>query len=91
MEIFLIFIENELYYIHVAEVANDKLLKVAAIYGANASGKSNVYDTFEYMTYNVYESFKFGDEEERRRKTGDSYLKNHVEMLMYGKEASNRK
>ena len=60
---------------HVAEVANDKLLKVAAIYGANASGKSNVYDAFEYMTYYVDESFKFGDEEERRRKTGDSYLK----------------
>ena len=59
----------------VAEAANDKLLKVAAIYGANASGKSNVYDAFEYMTYYVDESFKFGDEEERRRKTGDSYLK----------------
>ena len=60
---------------HVAEAANDKLLKVAAIYGANASGKSNVYDAFEYMTYYVDESFKFGDEEERRRKTGDAYLK----------------
>lgn len=60
---------------HVTEAANDKLLKVAAIYGANASGKSNVYDAFEYMTYYVDESFKFGDEEERRRKTGDSYLK----------------
>ena len=32
---------------HVAEVANDKLLKVAAIYGANASGKSNVYDALD--------------------------------------------
>ena len=52
---------------HVAETANDKLLKVAAIYGANASGKSNVYDAFEYMSYYVDESFKFGDEEERRQ------------------------
>lgn len=60
---------------HVVEIANDKLLKVAAIYGANASGKSNVYDAFEYMTYYVCESFKFGDENERRRKTGDEYLK----------------
>ena len=60
---------------HVTEAANDKLLKVAAIYGANASGKSNVYDAFEYMTYYVDESFKFGDEEERRRKSGDSYQK----------------
>ena len=33
---------------HVVEIANDKLLKVAAIYGANASGKSNVYDAFDY-------------------------------------------
>ena len=48
-------------------MANDKLLKVAAIYGANASGKSNVYDAFEYMTYYVDESFKFGDEEKRCR------------------------
>lgn len=60
---------------HVTEAANDKLLKVAAIYGANASGKSNVYNAFEYMTYYVDESFKFGDEEERRRKSGDSYQK----------------
>lgn len=67
---------------HVAEAANDKLLKVAAIYGANASGKSNVYDAFEYMTYYVDESFKFGDEEERRRKTGDSYLKVTPFLLM---------
>ena len=35
---------------HVVAAANDKLLKVAAIYGANASGKSNVHDAFEYMT-----------------------------------------
>ncbi|MCM1118343.1 MAG: hypothetical protein NC543_03190 [bacterium] len=34
---------------YVVEAANDKLLKVAAIYGANASGKSNVHDAFEYM------------------------------------------
>ncbi|MCM1027599.1 MAG: ATP-binding protein [Roseburia sp.] len=60
---------------HVAEAANDRLLKVAAIYGANASGKSNVYDAFEYMTYYVGESFKFGEETERRRKTEDGYLK----------------
>lgn len=60
---------------HVVEMANDKLLKVAAIYGANASGKSNVYEAFEYMTYYVLESFKFGDEDEKRRKEGNGYLK----------------
>ena len=60
---------------HVVDIANDKLLKVTAIYGANASGKSNVYDAFDYMSYYVIESFKFGDEEESHRKTETSYLK----------------
>lgn len=60
---------------HVVDIANDKLLKVAAIYGANASGKSNVYDAFNFMTYYVSESFKFGGEEDSRRKTENSYLK----------------
>lgn len=60
---------------HVVNIANDKLLKVAAIYGANASGKSNVYEAFDYMTYYVEESFKFGDEEETRRKANTEHIK----------------
>lgn len=56
---------------HVVDIANDKLLKVAAIYGANASGKSNVYDAFGYMRYYVSESFKFGDEDGGYRKNDD--------------------
>ena len=60
---------------HIVEIANDKLLRVAAIYGANASGKSNVYNAFEYMTYYVLESFKFGDEDGRRRKKEEDYQK----------------
>lgn len=60
---------------HVVDIANDKLLKVAAIYGANASGKSNVYDAFDYMTYYVAESFNFGGEEDSRRKTEKSYMR----------------
>lgn len=60
---------------HVVDIANDKLLKVAAIYGANASGKSNVYDAFNYMSYYVKESFTFGDEDEGRRKKESDYLK----------------
>lgn len=60
---------------HVVDIANDKLLKVAAIYGANASGKSNVYDAFDYMTYYVSESFNFGGEEDGRRKTENNYMK----------------
>ena len=37
------------------------VLPVAAIYGANASGKSNVYSAFEYMSIYVIESFGYGD------------------------------
>ena len=55
------------------DIANDKLLKVAAIYGANASGKSNVYDAFEYMTYYVAESFNFGGEKDSRWKKVNNY------------------
>ena len=58
---------------HVVDIANDKLLKVAAIYGANASGNSNIYDAFEYMTYYVAESFNFGDEKDSRWKKVNNY------------------
>lgn len=60
---------------HVVGIANDRILKVAAIYGANASGKSNVYDAFQYMSYYVSESFGFGDESGNRRKIKEDYLK----------------
>lgn len=46
-------------------IGNEKILTVAAIYGANASGKSNIYNAFEYMSEYVVESFKYGDEEEK--------------------------
>ena len=44
---------------------NERLLKTVAIYGANASGKSNIYNAFEYMSDYVADSFKYGDEEEK--------------------------
>ena len=47
----------------VVSVGSEKILPVAAIYGANASGKSNVYSAFEYMRKYVINSFKYGDEE----------------------------
>lgn len=49
----------------VVSVANDKILPVSAIFGANASGKSNVYSAFEFMTDYVINSFKYGDETEK--------------------------
>ena len=49
----------------VVSEGNDKILLMAAIYGANASGKSNIYNAFGYMADYVIESFKYGDEEEK--------------------------
>lgn len=40
-------------------VNNDKLLKIAAIYGANASGKSTVIEAFGFMVDFVIKSFKY--------------------------------
>lgn len=48
----------------VVTIGSEKILPVAAIYGANASGKSNVYNAFEYMSDYVVDSFKYGDEDE---------------------------
>ena len=48
----------------VVSVGSEKILPVAAIYGANASGKSNVYSAFEYMSKYVAYSFNYGDDEE---------------------------
>lgn len=51
----------------VVTIGGERILPVAAIYGANASGKSNVYGAFEYMSKYVVHSFKYGDEEESFR------------------------
>lgn len=47
----------------VVSIGSEKILPVAAVYGANASGKSNVYDAFVYMSKYVANSFKYGDED----------------------------
>ena len=55
---------------NVAQVGKEKILKLAAIYGANASGKSGIFDAFEYMSYYVIQSFTFDDEiPERQRES----------------------
>ncbi len=51
---------------HVISIANEKLLPVAAIFGANASGKSNVFEAFKYMAMYVIRSFYYGDEAENK-------------------------
>lgn len=53
---------------HVVSVANERILPVAAIFGANASGKSNVQEAFRYMSMYVIESLEYGDEADLKKK-----------------------
>ena len=53
---------------NVAQEGKEKILKLAAIYGANASGKSGIFDAFEYMSYYVIQSFTFDDEISERQR-----------------------
>ncbi len=48
----------------VVKIGEEEVLPIAAIYGANASGKTNVYEAFEYMTIYVVKSFIFGDKDD---------------------------
>lgn len=55
---------------HIVEIGGDRLLPVAAIFGANASGKSNVYKAFKYMSYYVVRSFGFGGDSTDDKQSG---------------------
>lgn len=46
----------------VISIGNEKVLPVAVIFGANASGKSNVQEAFRFMATYVVQSFAFGGE-----------------------------
>ena len=46
---------------HIRNNLNEKVLPVTAIYGANASGKSSVFEAFQFMTWCVLESLSFSD------------------------------
>ncbi|MBU2704018.1 AAA15 family ATPase/GTPase [Sporomusaceae bacterium BoRhaA] len=59
----------------VIAIGNEKLLPVVAIYGANASGKSNVYAALEYMAYYVSQSFQFGGDSDSKQKQDSHYVK----------------
>ena len=60
---------------NVVQVGKEKILKMAAIYGANASGKSGIFDAFEYMSYYVIQSFTFDDEiSEKQRSSPNRFL-----------------
>lgn len=49
------------YDYQIREIGKEKILPVAAVYGANASGKSNVIDAFCFMRKYVINSFIYGD------------------------------
>lgn len=52
-------------------VGTEKVLPMAVVYGANASGKSNIYRAFMFMSFYVIDSFKFGDDDKKQdRKSG---------------------
>lgn len=57
----------------VISVANEKVLPVAAIFGANAHGKSNILEALRYMHTYVIQSFDFGgDNDNKKTKKGFS-------------------
>ena len=60
---------------HLFDTGIEKVVPVIAIYGANASGKSNVYQAFEYMSQDVANSFKFGGDEDSNQKSDFEYMK----------------
>lgn len=72
---------------HVAEVGKEKILKVAAIYGANASGKSNVFSAFDYMTEYVVNSFKFGGDSSIKQSKANEYRK--VSPFLFDSKSKN--
>ena len=52
---------------HIVLHGNEKLLPVSAIFGANASGKSNVVEAFRFMTTYVIQSFMYGGDGEKEK------------------------
>lgn len=50
---------------HIRNTLNEKVLPVTAIYGANASGKSSVFEAFQFMTWCVIESLSFSDDNKK--------------------------
>jgi hypothetical protein len=57
----------------VINVGNERVLPIAAIYGANASGKSNVHEAFRYMSTYVVSSFAYGGDEHSTKGKLDFY------------------
>ncbi len=52
---------------HIIAIGNEKILPVAAVFGSNASGKSNVHEAFRYMAEYVISSFGYGGDESEKK------------------------
>lgn len=52
---------------HVISIGNEKILPIAVIFGANASGKSNVLEAFRYMATYVASSLNNGGDESKKK------------------------
>lgn len=50
---------------HVRNSLNERVLPVTAIYGANASGKSSIFEAFQFMALCVLESLSFSDDNKK--------------------------
>lgn len=56
---------------HIISIGNEKVLPIAAIFGANASGKSNVQEAFRYMATYVVSSFAYGGDDTGKKGKSD--------------------
>lgn len=56
---------------HIISVGNEKVLPIAAIFGANASGKSNIQEAFRYMATYVVSSFAYGGDDTNKKGKSD--------------------
>lgn len=66
---------------HIVELGGEKILLESAIYGANGSGKSNVYEAFACMTDFVLNSCEYG-------KKHELYSKNLPKPFLFERNSS---
>ncbi|MCM1556721.1 MAG: ATP-binding protein [Anaeroplasma bactoclasticum] len=55
---------------HIIKAGGEQVLPIAAIFGANASGKSNVIEAFRYMHEYVRDSLNYGGDTSKKDKDG---------------------
>ncbi len=65
---------------HVISLGNENILPTAAIYGANASGKSNIISAFRFMSIYVIHSLNYGGAD---AESGDRHEMLHVTPFLF--------